>query len=263
MIKYYYLCKVSIERTIKELYRYKFNTISEILYLYVLFLAMFLGIRSFGSGFGISPIDMGSNLEGFIVGFFVWTIIVTAYSNVAYGITSDANRGTLEQLNMSGIKLSTIVIVRSLSNLLANLIISFILLITIIVTTNYKFEIKIFSILLPTFIGIFGILGIGLIFGGLALIFKKVESLMNIIQYFFIAFLMVSPQNKILYYLLPFRPAADIVMMSMIKGLSIFDLSIFYYGILIGNSVLYFITGLLVFNKCIYLAKRQGLLGQY
>lgn len=263
MTKYYYLCKVSIERTIKEFIRYRFNAISEVLYLYVLFLAMFLGIKSFGTGFGISPIDMGSNLEGFIVGYFLWTIIVTSYSGIAYGLTNDANRGTLEQLNMSGIKLSTIVTVRSLSDLLINLIVSAVLLFIIIITTNYQFEIKIFSILLPIFIGIFGILGIGLIFGGLALIFKKIQSLLNIVQYFFIAFLMVSPENKIIYNLLPFRPAADIVMLSMRRGFSFIDFSIYDYGIMIGNSVLYFSIGLLAFNRCIKLAKKKGLLGQY
>lgn len=263
MIKYCYLCKVSVERTIKEMSRYRFNTISEVLYLYVLFLAMFLGIKSFGTDFGISPIDMGSNLEGFIVGYFIWTIMVMTYSGVAYGITNDAARGTLEQLNMSGIKLSTIVTVRSLSDLLINLIISIALLFIIIVTTNYHFEIKIFSILLPVFIGIFSILGIGLIFGGLALIFKKIQSLLNIVQYSLIAFIMVSPENKIIYNLLPFRPAADIVMLSMRRGLSIIDLSIYDYVIMIGNSVLYFSIGLFIFNKCVKLAKIKGLLGQY
>lgn len=263
MTKYYYLCKVSIERTIKELSRYRFNTISEVLYLYVLFLAMFLGIKSFGIGFGISPMDMGSNLEGFIVGYFLWTIMVNTYSGIAYGLINDANRGTLEQLNMSGIKLSTIVTVRSLSDLLINIIASTALLFIIIVTTNYKFEIKIFSILLPIFIGIFSILGIGLIFGGLALIFKKIQSLLNIVQYFLIAFIMVSPKNEVLYNLLPFRPAADNVMLSMRRGFSFIDFSIYDYGIIIGNSVLYFSIGLFVFNKCVKFAKMKGLLGQY
>lgn len=61
---------------------------------------MFLGIKSFGISFGISPMDMGSNLEGFIVGYFLWTIMVNTYSGIAYGLINDANRGTLEQLNM-------------------------------------------------------------------------------------------------------------------------------------------------------------------
>jgi ABC-2 type transport system permease protein len=117
--------------------------------------------------------------------------------------------------------------------------------------------------LLPVFIGIFSILGIGLIFGGLALIFKKIQSLLNIVQYFFIALVMVSPENEIIYNLLPFRPAADNVMISMRRGLSFIDFSIYNYGIMIGNSILYFSIGLFVFNKCVKFAKMKGLLGQY
>jgi ABC-2 type transport system permease protein len=255
--------KVSIEKTSKELSRYKFNTISDILVLYVLFMAMFLGVKSFGISFGISPIDMGDNLEGFIVGYFLWTIMMMAYSDVAYGLMNDANRGTLEQLNMSGIKLSTIVTVRSLADLLINLLISIVLLFIIMVTTNYKLQIKIFSILFPVFIGIFSILGIGLVFGGLALIFKKVQSLLNIVQYFLIALVIIGPENEIIYNLLPFRPAADMVFFSMRRGYSLIDFPIYYYGIMIGNSILYFSIGLLIFNKCVNLAKKKGLLGQY
>lgn len=252
-----------MERTLKELSRYKFDTISDILFLYVLFMAMFLGVKSFGINFGVSPIDMGKNLEGFIVGYFLWTIMMMTYSGVAHGLMNDANRGTLEQLNMSGIKLSTIVTVKSLSDLLINLIVSVALLFIIIITTNYEFEIKIFSILLPILIGIFSILGIGLIFGGLALIFKKVQSLINIVEYFFIALIMVNPENKIIYNLLPFRPAADMVILSMREGYSFINVSIYDYGIMIVNSILYFSIGLFVFDKCVKAAKRKGLLGQY
>ena len=263
MIKYYYLFKVSIERTLKELIRYKFNSISNITIFYVLFMAMFLGVKSFGINFGVSPIDMGDTLEAFVVGYFLWTIMMMAYSNVAYGIMDDANRGTLEQLNMSGIKLSTIVTARSISTLLVNLIVSTSLLFIIILKTGYKFEIRIFTVLLSIFIGIFSILGIGLIFGGLALIFKKISSLLNIIQYFLIGFVMVNPENPIIYYLLPFRPAADKVFLSMMKGYTLTDFGLYDYGIMIGNSILYFAIGLLVFNKCVEIAKKKGLLGQY
>lgn len=263
MAKYYYLFKVSIERTLKELSRYKFNTISEILFYYVLFMAMFLGFENFGIDIGISPIDMGGTLEGFIVGYFLWTIMVSAYTDIAYGIMNDAGRGTLEQLNMSGIKLSTIVTVRSICELLITLIVSIILLFVIMLTTSIKLEVNIFSILFPVVIGIFSILGIGLIFGGLALIFKKIGSLLNIVQYSLIACIIVSPKNKIIYNLLPFRPAADKVFLTMREGYSFLDFSIYDYGIMIGNSLLYFIIGLVVFNKCVKFAKKKGLLGQY
>ena len=183
MKKYYYLFKVSLERTVKELYRYKFNTISNFLIFYVLFMFMFLGVRQFGISLGVSPIDMGNNLEGFIVGYFLWTIIMLAYSNIAYSIINYANRGTLEQLNMSNISLSQIVIVRSFSNLLLNIVFSIVLL--FFIEKNWLLaEIDLISILIPIFLGIFSILGIGLIFGGLALIFKKIQSLLNIVSIF-------------------------------------------------------------------------------
>lgn len=70
MTKYYYLMKVSMERTIKELWRYRFNTISNIVILYVVFMAMFLGVKSFGMNFGVSPIEMGDTLESFVIGYF-------------------------------------------------------------------------------------------------------------------------------------------------------------------------------------------------
>lgn len=263
MKKYYYLFKVSIEKTFKEILRYKFNTISNILLLYVVFMAMFLGVKSFGLDMGVSPIEMGDTLEGFVIGYFLWSIMMMSYEGVAYGIIDDASRGTLEQLNMSGIKLSTIVTIRSISGLLTDLIISYVLLFIIMITTKHRLQINLVSIVLPIFLGIFSILGIGLICGGLALIFKKVQSLLSIIQYFLIAFIMISPNNIIIYNLIPFRPAVDFVFRAMREGFSLTEFSYLNYGVLIGNSLLYFVIGLIVFDKCVNIAKLKGVLGQY
>lgn len=263
MRKFYYLFKVSLERTVKELYRYKFNTISNFLIFYVLFMFMFSGVKSFGISMGVSPIDMGDNLEGFIVGYFLWTIIMFAYSNIAYGIINDASRGTLEQLNMSGISLSQIVIVRGFANLLLDIIFSIILLLFIMKQTGYWIEMDIISILIPIFLGIFSILGIGLIFGGLALIFKKIQSLLNIVQYFLIALVATIPESNIISAALPFNYAAGMIFSVMKGGNSFRDFSILDYGLIIGNSIIYLVLGLVVFNQCVRIAKGRGLLGQY
>ncbi len=263
MKKFYYLFKVSLEKTVKELYRYKFNTISNFLIFYVLFMCMFLGVRQFGLSLGASSIDMGNNLEGFIVGYFLWTIIMFAYSNIAYSIINDANRGTLEQLNMSNLSLSQIVVVRSFSNLLLDIIFSIILLLFIMKTTGYWLQIDIISILIPIFLGIFSILGIGLIFGGLALIFKKIQSLLNIVQYFLIVLVAAFPENIIISAILPFNYAAGMIFDTMMGGVSFMEFSALEYAIVVGNSLIYFILGLIVFNQCVKIAKSRGLLGQY
>ncbi|SHH88726.1 ABC transporter permease [Sporanaerobacter acetigenes] len=263
MKKIHYLFKVSLEKNVKELYRYKFNTISNFLILYILFMVMFSGLKSFGMSLGVSPLDMGENLEGFIVGYFLWTIIMVAYSDIAFSIIDDASKGTLEQLNMSNINLSQILIVRSISNLLIETIFSIFLLLIIMKTTGHWLEINVLSILIPIFIGVFSILGIGLMCGGLALIFKRVQSLLNIIQYFLIVLVATFPRSRIISGLLPFNYAAGSIFSTMMGGCSFRDFSALDYGIMVGNSLLYFIIGLFVFNQCVKVAKRRGLLGQY
>ncbi|HSH35759.1 hypothetical protein [Schnuerera sp.] len=262
MKKFFYLFKVSLEKVFKERFRYKFNTFSNILILYILFMAMFAGIKGFGIQMGVSPINMEDTLEGFIIGYFLWTIMMMAYSDIAYTIVSDANRGTLEQLNMSDISLAFILTTRSFANLLLDYLISIILLFIIMNSTGYWIDINIFSIIVPIFIGIFSILGIGLVCGGLALIFKKVQSLLNVIQYFLIALLMGNT-NRLVTTVLPFRLAVEKVYMMVFGGHSLSDFSLLDYGMMIGNSILYFSIGLVVFNQCVKLAKNKGLLGQY
>ena len=252
-----------MEKTIKELCRYKFDTISDVLSLYVLFMSMFLGLKIFGGYMGVSPLKMGSNLEAFVAGYFMWTIMMMAYSDTAYSVMHDADKGTLEQLNMSSISLSRILTVRSFSNLLVYLLTSVVLLLIIMTTTNYWLQIKIFSMLIPIIIGIFSILGIGLIFAGLALIFKRIKSLLNITQYFLIGLVIINPSSEIVSSVLPFRPTIENIYLVMLGGCSFADFSIYNYIIMVANSLFYFGIGLLIFNQCIKVAKNKGLLGQY
>ena len=129
--------------------------------------------------------------------------------------------------------------------------------------TGYWLKIDLISILIPIFLGIFSILGIGLIFGGLALIFKKIQSLLNIVQYFLIALVAITPESNTISAIIPFNYAAGMIFSTMMGGNSFTDFSLYDYGITIGNSIIYLILGLVVFNQCVKIAKSKGLLGQY
>ncbi|WP_281814706.1 ABC transporter permease [Vallitalea longa] len=264
-MKIFYLVKVSIEKSFKELIRYKFNTIANILSLYVLFIAMFYGVKVFGNYMNVSPIELGETMEGFVIGYFLWTIMLMVYENIAYSISKDANTGTLEQISMTDMGFRKILIVRSICDLVINLIVSFIILVFIMATTGYQLNINVGPLLLLIILGIFSMFGISLIFGGLALIFKKVQSFLNIIQYFFIAILVPTKSmiGEVGISLIPFRPAIDKVYDITLGGQKLYDFPISDYIILIANSAIYFIIGLIVFEKCSKVARKKGLLGQY
>lgn len=265
MKKVFYLFKVSIDKSVKELVRYKFNTISDIMSFYALFIAMFFGMKSFGASMNVTPVALGETLEGFVAGYFLWTVMVMAYSDTANSVITDASRGTLEQISMSNLGLRNILIVRSITNLIVNLLVCFIVLFSIMATTNYWLNIKVFQLLIIILIGIFSILGIALIFGGLALIFKKIQSLLNIIQYFLIGLVIPGPNtfSPLITSILPFRPTIEKVYNIAVGGESLMDSSLGDFGIIIVNSVVYFLIGLFIFNQCNRIAKKKGLLGQY
>jgi ABC-2 type transport system permease protein len=265
MKKLFYLFKVSIEKSVIDLVRYRFNTVSEIISFYIPFIMMFYIIRMFGISMDVSPIKLGGTLEGFVIGYFLWVVMVMAYADTANNIINDANRGTLEQISMSNLGLHNVLIVRSITNLIVNLLVCFIILFTIMATTNYWLDIKVGQLLILIFIGIFSILGIALIFGGLALIFKKIQSFLNMVQYFLIALVIQGPNSfsLLISALLPFRLSIESVYRIVLGGESITDFSLGDFGIMIGNSAAYFFVGLLVFKLCSKIARKNGLLGQY
>lgn len=263
MKKYYYVIKVSLERAFKEAMRYRFNAFAHVVSLYVLFMAMFIGVNYFGTTLSVSPVDLDKSLESFVAGYFIWSIIVLAYSDISYGIINDANRGTLEQISMPAIGLSKIVLIRSFCELLFNLILSFVLLMIIILTTGKNLYLNPIMLLIPIFLGIFAIFGIGLIFGGLALIYKRIQSVLSIVQYFMVGLVLFNSSYKWVSFLIPFRPAIDFIYDSMLGGHGIKDIHIVDLGIILGNAIIYLIIGIIIFKCCEKIAKKRGLLGQY
>ena len=262
MRRIFYFFKVSFDKSIKDITRYKFNTLMQFGTFYFLFMAMFLGLNFFGQNMDVSPIKLGDTLESFVIGYFMWTVMLIAYSSVAYSISNDASKGTLEQICMSSLGLHSVVIVRSIAELIINLIFCFVILFSIMVTTGYWLNIDVFPLALIIILGIFSIFGLSLIFGGLAIVFKQVNALLNLVQYFLIGFVLFD-MGPIVSAFVPFRPAANIIYRMSINGFNLVDVSLIQYLSLIFNSIFYFIIGLIVFNYCSKIAKKKGLLGQY
>lgn len=265
MKKLFYLFKVSFQKSFIELVRYRFNTISQIISFCMAFLMTFYIMRIFGLNMDVSPIRLGETLEGLVIGYFLWIVMVMAYADTANNIVNDANRGTLEQISMSNLGLHNVLIVRSLTNLVVNLLISFIILFIVMYITNCWLDIKTGQLLLLIFIGIFSILGIALMFGGLALVFKKVQSFLNMVQYLLIALVIAGPYSFKLSTsaLLPFRLSIEGIYRIVLLGESIADFSVVDFGLMIGNSAAYFFIGVFVFKLCSKVARKNGLLGQY
>jgi ABC-2 type transport system permease protein len=225
--------------------------------MYVLFLVLFFGVR--GVGVGIEA----KTLSSIVLGFNVWALLTFAYNSVANGLVGEAQTGTLEQLAMSprGL-LGTILTQFWVAFTFITLQIT-ILLILAMATTGHWLHIDVLSILPLVLLTATGLLGIGLAMGGLALIFKRVQSVSAMVQMVLLALVAVQVSQVPIAKLLPVSLGYQLLNDVMVDGATIMDLPLQDLGILLVASAMYFVLGIVVFKRMEGVARDRGLLGQY
>ena len=253
------LFKALLKRQFIELQRYAFNTFFSLVSAYMIFLLIFLGAQSLTK----NTMIFGETLSGIVIGFMLWFFAVFAYSGVTSFLIQEAYQGTLEQLAMSPFGLDRVLLLRVCISLLFNLGISLFLLVAMMISTNKWLHLDFFSLLPLLILTIGGVLGIGFIMGGLALIFKQIQASFQLLQFVFIA-LIVTPldQYPFMQYL-PLSWGTHLIEQVMIEGRPLLQMPWRDILFLAGNSAFYFGLGFLVFKGCERVARDRGLLGHY
>lgn len=253
------LTKGLIKKEIIEFKRYLFNTIGGILTIYVIFLLLFFGYKGVS---GIN-IDTGDTLENLVVGFVLWSFLMFSYQDVKCTITEENKKGTLEQLYMSAYPFTLLIIIKSVISMLFNLIFTGIILILTMNTTKVFLNIDIISLMPLLILTGLSILGIGLMLGGLSLIFKKVESYMQIVQ-FLIVGLVALPVNRFpILRLLPGSLGASMIRKITVHGENILDFSSLEMLQLTGVAILYLTLGCIIYKICESKVMEKGILGHF
>ncbi len=258
-MKYLVLLETMFRREILTLVRYPFNLIAGLVSVYLIFLIIFFGARSL---MGENP-GFGHTLEGIIVGFMMWFLAIMAYSDLAWSLTREAQQGTLEQLYMSPLGFSWVNTFRLMSALLINLVITLGLLIVMMVTSGRYLNLDVLRVLPLMLLTIAGIYGIGFIAGGAALVFKQVQSFLQILQFLFVG-LIVAPIDRLPFLkYLPLALGTNLIGKVMVQGQSFTEIGVQNLLFLSVNSICYLFGGLLLFKFFENIAREKGLLGHY
>jgi ABC-2 type transport system permease protein len=128
---------------------------------------MFAGCKSLAG----DAISYGGMLEGLVIGYTLWILIREVFEDVAYTILREASEGTLEQLYMSIHGFGWVMAMKLLVRLIINLIFVIAVLYSLMLTTGRYLNLDIISVAVVISFTLLSVLGIGFIFGGLALIF--------------------------------------------------------------------------------------------
>jgi len=238
-----------------EMRQYWFETFSSLFFLIGIFLGLFYGIK----GFVLEQGD-GQSLDGLVLGFLLWTFATGAYGSVTKSLIEDTQKGYIEQLFLCPNGFISLMLCRSLSeNLVGLVMLTIIAYIVMAITGNWL------TINFAYFYGILllaapSLVGFGLMISGLALLFKRVETVGAMLNLAFMGLVALDGLPLNIFTFLPFVPGASLARDVVLDQSA---LRLDYLLIVIANSLVYLTIGIYMFRAFEKQAKKRNLIGQY
>jgi len=239
--------------------RYPFNLLSSVVAFYLIALMLFYG----GKAIGGPAMETNQTLEGLIVGYIVWILCLVALSDLAAGISNEAQMGTLEQLFLTRRSFSVINLYNMLSNLFFELIIVALVFLSVTVSTGRYLHIDLLTLTPLILFTLGSAYGLGFIMAGLALVFKRIQSFFQIVQFVVVGFMVIPLDTFPLAKLLPVALGNRLIRQTMVQGLKLGQLPATDLALLAAVGAGYFLLGVLIFELLTRRSKQKGLLGQY
>lgn len=242
-----------------EFRRYIFETLSGVFTLFGFFVLLFLGARAVG---GRAP-GFGETLEGLVVAYAVWTIAIFAYFSLVQSLVQEAQQGTLEQLAMSPVGLIRVLLGQVAAGLSFQLVMMAVLLVLMMSVTGKWLHIDVVSILPLLLVTLVGLVGLGFAMGGLAVVFKRVQGALQIVQVLLLTLVAVPAESVPVIKYLPLAWGTSLLRRVMVDEASIFSIPAGDLLFLVANSAAWFAAGVVVFKAFEGLARDRDLLGHY
>jgi ABC-2 type transport system permease protein len=239
--------------------RYIFDTLSGIITIYGFFLIIFFGARIFSGG---GP-RFGETLEAVVVAYGVWALTMFSLGALTYDLTQEAQLGTLEQISMSPFGLSRVLVARVFAMTSGMFVVWVVLLVLMMVTSGRWLNLDVVSILPVLVATLLGVIGVGFVLGGLAIVFKRIQQALQIHQILLFGLVVAPIEDVPFVKYLPLAWGAHLLRRIMAEGASIFEISPGDLLFLAVNSAFYFFGGIAVFRLFERAARERGLLGHY
>lgn len=244
-------------RVLRLQLRYPLEFVSGLLILTLLFYGLLIGAQH------MTGVDsVGDSLNGIIIGYGTWIIVIAGLNQIPTDITGEAQRGTLESVFLSTYRIDGIYLARSLAGSLQNLVLTFGVLLALLWLTDRSVQFPA-SAILAVATTIIASISLGFLAGGLALRFKQVGRTLMLAQYPLL-FMMMTPFETMsteilnLSMLLPVVPSAITLRELTTQGKSLVDSHIIWAAL---NAVGYLAVSMFFFGRHVRSVKANGLLG--
>jgi len=242
--------------------RYRLNFVAQIVAMYLFFGVIFFGGSAVAQRVG-GMSALGGTFDAVIVGWFLWTMVQSAYASLSSEITQESRWGTLEQLYMSPHGFGRILGMKILANTLLSVMMGLVMLFLMLVTTGRSLALNFVTIIPITVLTLLAAVGIGYMFAGLALVYKRVSNVSQLAQFGLLGLIAAPAADVPLLKLLPLAQGSSMLQQSMRAGVQLWEFAPLDIAILLVTGVGYLIAGHLVFMFCLTLARKRGVMGHY
>jgi ABC-2 type transport system permease protein len=206
-----------------------------------------------------------------LVGFFLWAISAVIMGIFSDDIAGNAVAGVIELIFLSPTGLLRYIVCKAISRVLLQIIPFSILLILVLYTTGVKLMLDPVPTLIILTLTMTGFCGLGLIFGGLVLRFKRIGPISLLVRgaLLFVTGVMIPVdkfplQMQTISQLFPMTQGLIMMRKVTVNGISLWEL--IQNGdmlILIVNSLAYLIVGVVVFKFMENVTRNKGVMGVY
>jgi ABC-2 type transport system permease protein len=254
---YWNLAKAVLYREWLIFVRYPANAIGGIVISLFFFGLLFYGGRM------IAGQALTDSLEGIIVGYFLWTLSVGAYSALSNDIASEVQWGTLERHVMTPFGFAPVAFLKGVAKLVRTFLTSTLILAVMLVITGTPLQLPLVTIVVVASLAILSVLGLGFAAGGVAVLYKQIGNWLNLLQFGFILLISAPAFDLGWARLLPLAQGSALLQRAMIDGTRLWEFPLVDLAVLAGTAVGYVLLGYLVFEKTTRRARKLGVLGDY
>ncbi|WEL17070.1 ABC-type multidrug transport system, permease component [Halorhabdus sp. SVX81] len=254
---YYHLLKAVIYRDLVVWLRYPVNAATGLLVTLIFFGLIFYGGRL------VAGQAIDDTIEGLIVGYFLWTLAQGSYYGITSAIQAEASWGTLERHFMTPFGFGPVILAKSIAVILRTFLTSAVVLAAMLVMTGRSIELPVVTVIVVATLAVASVFGLGLAMGGLSVLYKRINNLVNLLQFVFIA-LISAPVFEIPWTrALPLVQGSALLQVVMRDGVRLWELDPLALAILVGTAGLYLGAGYAMFVLTTRRARRLGVLGDY
>ena len=254
---YYHLARAVLYREFLIFVRYPANAIGGIVVSLFFFGLLFYGGRL------LAGQALTDSLEGIIVGYFLWTLSVGAYSSVSNDIGSEVQWGTLERHITTPFGFAPVALLKGVAKVVRTFLTSAVVLAVMLLLTGTWLSIDPLAVVVIAGLAITSVLGLGFAAGGVTVLYKRIGNWLNLLQFGFIVLISAPVFELPWTRVLPLAHGSALLQRAMVDGTRLWEFGPLELGLLVVVAVGYLAGGYLVFHYATRRARRLGVLGDY